>query len=175
MEDSQQTLSIAVIATDRLRQRCHAILARAEGPRVLSRGVRLAAAPRLLRRYQPSVLLLDAVESPLRALSALPTLRRLSPASRVILLGTDRTPREVILEGLRRGAYGHIAERDLPHHLSKAVRTVATRQPWLPRRLGAAIVAEFLTARSGSNGRPRTRLRLIRGGGGRVTHGAGTP
>jgi len=42
------------------------------------------------------------------------------------------------------GAWGHLAERHLSRDLSKAVRMVAARQPWLPRRLSAAIVAELV-------------------------------
>jgi DNA-binding NarL/FixJ family response regulator len=159
-----QTLSVAVIATDELQQRCQTILARARSVRVLSRGVDLAGASRLVRRHRPNVLLLDAVEFPVQALGLLPTLRRLSPTTGVILLSKDRTPTAVVLEGLRRGAWGHLTERDLSRCLPKAVRTVAAREPWLPRRLGAVIVAELRAAGRASRRRPRPRLRLIRGG-----------
>jgi hypothetical protein len=37
-----------------------------------------------------------------------------------------------------------VAERDLSRDLPKAVRIVADRQSWLPRRLSAAIVAELI-------------------------------
>jgi len=164
VEPSPQILSIAVVARDALRQRCQAILASAPGPRVLSRGVGLAGARQLLRRYRPSVLLLDAVEAPLQALGVLPSLRRLSPTTGVILLSGDRTPTKVVLEGLRRGAWGYLTERDLPYYLPKAVCTVASREPWIPRRLGAAIVAELRAALQAPNGRAQPRLRLIRGG-----------
>jgi DNA-binding NarL/FixJ family response regulator len=164
VDGSPQTLAIAVVASDELRQRCHRILARARGRRVQSRGVGFAGASQLLRRYRPSVLLLDAVVSPLQALGILPNLRRLSPTTGVILLSGDRTPTAVVLEGLRRGASGYLTERDLSRHLSKAVCTVASGEPWVPRRLGAAIVAELRAAHQASNGRQRTRFRLIRGG-----------
>ena len=36
------------------------------------------------------------------------------------------------------------AEGDLSRDLAKAVRMVAARQPWLPRRLSAPIVAELI-------------------------------
>jgi DNA-binding NarL/FixJ family response regulator len=139
-------LSVAVLATDELLNRCQAILARAGILRVLGRGVGLAGAPHLLRRYRPHVLLLDAIESPLRALEALPGLRQLSPTTSVILVGRNGTSTDVVLEGVRRGARGHLRERDLPGCLPKAVCTVAAGQPWLRRRLGAAIVAELRAA-----------------------------
>ena len=110
------------------------------------------------------MLLLDAVEAPLQALGVLPSLRRLSPTTGVILLSGDRTPTKVVLEGLRRGAWGYLTERDLPYYLPKAVCTVASREPWIPRRLGAAIVAELRAALQAPNGRAQPRLRLIRGG-----------
>jgi two-component system response regulator NreC len=157
------TLSVAVIATNERRQRCLAILAKAGVLRVVSPGVGLVSAPRLLRRHRPNVLLLDAVEFPRRALGMLPTLRRLSPTTGVILLGKNGTRLDVVLEGLRRGAWGHLRERDLSRDLPKAVRTVATRQPWFPRQLGAVIVAELRAASRAPKRRPRPRLRLIRG------------
>ena len=164
MERSPQTLSVAVVASDQLRQRCHAILAGTRGDGVQSRGVGFAGAPGLLRRYRPRVLLLDAVASPLQALGVLPSLRRLSPTTGVILLSRNRTPTAVLLEGLRRGAWGYLTERDLPRHLPKAVCAVADGEPWISRRLSAAIVAELRAIRQAANGRQRTRLRLIRGG-----------
>lgn len=139
-------LSVAVVASDQLRERCQAILANAGIFRVLGRGVGLAGASHLLRRHRPHVLLLDAVESPLHALDVLPGLRRLSPTTNVILVGRNGTSTDVVLEGVRRGARGHLSERDLPLCLPKAVRTVATGEPWLRRRLGAAIVADLRAA-----------------------------
>jgi DNA-binding NarL/FixJ family response regulator len=153
-----------VVAGDGLRQRCLAILASACGPRLRSRGVGLEGGARLLRRFRPHVLLLDAVESPLRALGMLPALRRLSPATGIILLGGNRTPTAVVLEGLRRGASGHLAEREIARQLPKAVHMVAIRQSWLPRALGAALVAELRAAAQRSNGHRPARLRLVRGG-----------
>ena len=89
------------------------------------------------------MLLLDAVRSPRRALGILPALKRLSPGTGVVLLGRRRASTALLLEAVRRGAWGHLAERDLSRDLPKAVRMVAARQSWLPRRLSAAIVAEL--------------------------------
>jgi DNA-binding NarL/FixJ family response regulator len=50
---------------------------------------------------------------------------------------------EVVLDGVRGGALGHISEDDLARDLQKAIHTVARGEPWLPRRLSAAIVAEL--------------------------------
>lgn len=134
-------LSIVVAANAELRLRCQTILA---GQRISSRGVSLAGAHRLLRWYRPRVLLLDAIRSPHRALDALPALKRLSPETGVLLLGRRRPSTPRLLNAARRGAWGHVAERDLPRDLPKAVRMVAERQSWLPRRLSAAIVAALV-------------------------------
>jgi len=134
-------LSIVVAANTGLRLRCQTILA---GQRISSRGVSLAGAPRLLRLYRPRVLLLDAIGSPHRALDALPALKRLSPETGVLLVGRRRPAAPTLLNAARRGAWGHVAERDLPRDLPKAVRMVAERQSWLPRRLSAAIIAELI-------------------------------
>jgi len=124
---SQVNLSIVIAAGAALRLRCQTILAH-----------------RLLRRYRPSVLLLDAACSPRHTLATLPVLKRLSPDTGVVLLGHRRASTGLLLEAVRCGAWGHLAERDLSRDLAKAVRMVAARQPWLPRRLSAPIVAELI-------------------------------
>jgi DNA-binding NarL/FixJ family response regulator len=134
-------LSIVVVADASLRRRCHAILA---AEHITSRGATLAGARRVLRRYRPNVLLLDATRSPRRALAALPPLRRLSRNAGVLLLGRRRASGTLLVEAACRGAWGHLAARDLSRDLPKAVRMVADRQCWLPRRLSAAIVAELI-------------------------------
>lgn len=79
----------------------------------------------------------------MRALSMLPIIKRVSPASRLILIGGRGTSIDMLLEAVRRGAYGHISEEDLARDLPKAIHTVAGGEAWLPRHLGAAIVAEL--------------------------------
>ena len=138
---SEANLSIVVVADAALRLRCQTILAE---QRIASRGTSLAGAHRVLRRYRPRVLLLDAARSPRRAFGALPALKRLSPDTGVVLLGRRRASTTLLLEAVRRGAWGHLAERDLSRDLPKAVRMVAARQSWLPRRLSAAIIAELI-------------------------------
>jgi len=138
---SEANLSIVVVADAALRRRCQTILAE---QRMASRGTSLAGAHRVLRRYRPRVLLLDAARSPRRAFGALPALKRLSPDTGVVLLGRRRASTTLLLQAVRRGAWGHLAERDLSRDLPKAVRMVAARQSWLPRRLSAAIVAELI-------------------------------
>jgi hypothetical protein len=95
------------------------------------------------------VLLLDAAPSARRALSVLPVLKNLSPATGVVLLGRRRASTTLLMKAVRRGAWGHLAGADLSRDLPKAVRMVAARQPWLPRRLSAAIVAELLARGDG--------------------------
>ena len=90
------------------------------------------------------MLLLDAACSPRHTLAALSALKRLSPDTSVVLLGRRRASIPLLLEAVRRGAWGHLAEHDLSRDLPKAVRMVAAGQPWLPRRLSAAIVAELV-------------------------------
>ena len=151
---SLEALSVAVIAAPRVRRHCRAILAQAGQAPAAARGAELSGAARLLQSYRPATILLDALTSPLRALFVLPTLKRLSPASRIVLIGAESTPVKFILAALRRGAAGHIAARDLSRDLPKALRTVATGEPWLSRQLGAAIVAEI---RSASNPRSHAK------------------
>ena len=138
---SQANLSIVIVADAALRLRCQTILAK---QRIASRGASLAGARRLLRRYRPSVLLLDVASSPRHTLAALSALKQLSPDTSVVLLGRRRASTSLLLEAVRWGAWGHLAERDLSRDLAKAVRMVAARQPWLPRRLSAPIVAELI-------------------------------
>jgi len=148
METTSRPVSVAVIAPQLVRQHCRAILAEAGTPPAASRGAQLAGAARLLRSYRPAAILLDALTSPLRALFVLPTLKRLSPQSSIIVIGGESTPIKFILAALRRGASGHIAAPDLSRDLPKALRTVAAGEPWLSRQLSAAIVAEMRSASS---------------------------
>jgi DNA-binding NarL/FixJ family response regulator len=157
------TLAIAVLGADHLQQRCHTILARERELRVVSHDSRLTGAPRALRRHRPDVVLLDAITSPVHALGVLPALKRLNPTTGVLVVGRDGAPTGVILEALRRGASGHLSEGDLPGYLTKAIRTVATREAWIPRTLGSAIVAELHAARPRRSRRPKRHLRLVLG------------
>ena len=134
-------MSVAIVGEPALRLRCQTILAR---ERIASRGTSLADAARLLRRHRPGVLLLDATRWPKRALSALPTLRAVSPHTGVLIVGRRRASTTTLLRAVRQGAWGHLAAPDLPHDLVKAVRMIAARQTWLPRRLSAAIVADLV-------------------------------
>jgi DNA-binding NarL/FixJ family response regulator len=138
---SEANLSIVVVADATSRLRCQTILAE---HRIASRGASFAGAGRLLRRYRPHVLVLGAARSPRRALDALPALKRLSPETGVVVLGRRRASTKLLMDAVRRGAWGHLAERDILRDLPKAVRMVAARQPWLPRRLSAAILAEVI-------------------------------
>jgi len=148
VETTSQPVSVAVIAPQSVRRHCRAILAEAGTPPAASRGAQLAGASHLLRSYRPATILLDALTSPLRALFVLPTLKRLSPQSSIIVIGGESTPIKFILAALRRGASGHIAARDLSRDLPRALRTVANGEPWLSRQLSAAIVAEIRNASS---------------------------
>jgi DNA-binding NarL/FixJ family response regulator len=139
-------LSVLVVASAVLRRRCQAVLA---DHHIASHGVSLAEAPRLLRRYRPRVLLLDAVPSTRRALGILPVLKHLSPATGVVLLGRRRASTPLLMDAVRRGAWGHLAGSELSRDLPKAVRMVAARQPWLPRRLSETILAELLARGDG--------------------------
>jgi DNA-binding NarL/FixJ family response regulator len=131
------------------------------------RGAGPANAASLLRRYRPGTILLDAAPSPVQALALLPTIRRLSRASKVILIGASSTPTAFLLEALRRGACGHLASRDLRRWLATAVSTVARGEAWVSRHLASAIVAEMRRQLAPAHTTPR--LRLIRGRGERGT------
>jgi DNA-binding NarL/FixJ family response regulator len=136
------SLSVAIVAALPMRRHCQAILTHADGGR-WPRPIEVVSARRLLQRQRPAVLLLDAVAAPRRALSVVPIVRRLSPTTRLIVIGRKAAPTEVVLDGVRGGALGYISEDDLARDLQKAIHTVADGEPWLPRRLGAAIVAEL--------------------------------
>ena len=135
-------VSVAIVAALPMRRHCQAILTHTTGAR-WPRRIEVVSARRLLQRQRPAVLLLDAVGAPRRALAVVPIVRRLSPTTRLIVIGRKAAPTDVILAGVRGGALGHISEADLARDLQKAIHTVAGGEPWLPRRLGAAIVAEL--------------------------------
>ena len=128
-----------------MRRHCQAILTHAD-PARWPRRIEVVSARSLLHDAPPAVLLLDAVGSPQRALSVLPIIRRLSPTTRLIVIGRSSAPTAALLEAVRGGAFGHIGEDALARDLPKAIHTVANGEPWLPRRLDAAIVANLRLA-----------------------------
>jgi len=121
-----------------------------------SRGTSLAGAHRVLRRYRRACCC-SMPRAPRRA-SGHCRAEALSPDTGVVVLGPGaHRPKRCFCTPCV-GARGAPAERDLSRDLPKAVRMVAARQSWLPRRLSAAIVAE-----SSSAATPRKGLTMVLG------------
>lgn len=78
---------------------------------------------RLTTEYKPDVVLLDINMPKMTGLRALPEIKRIHPAARVVILtGRDETP--YIMEALRNGANGYILKTAEEADLIKAVKDV---------------------------------------------------
>jgi DNA-binding NarL/FixJ family response regulator len=105
-------------------------------------GTRLAA---MLSALTPSVVLVDVALLGARGAADIATLRRLSPATRVILVSEAPAEREG-LTAFRAGARGY-CHRDLdPALLPKAIEVVQKGEIWAGRALIARLVEELGTA-----------------------------
>ncbi len=86
------------------------------------------------RELKPDIVLLDVGLGPMDGFEAARQIGDVSPASRVIFLGTV-TPSDLIGVVLTIGAYGYIAKRDVVLELVPALETVAEGKRFFSRSL----------------------------------------
>lgn len=126
---------ITVVIAEEERERratCQRILANERGIRVVGEAGTVAetlAASRLA----PRILLVDS-KLALGDGVVLPTLRRSSPRTRVIVL-TGQSSGPALLDALAHGAHGVLNRRLLRALLGKAIRRVAAGESWVPRKM----------------------------------------
>jgi DNA-binding NarL/FixJ family response regulator len=99
------------------------------------------AAVELALRQRPQVMLMDAATPGLNCLSALREVRRLVPATRVVLLAADTGP--LLVSALRAGAAGFLVQHREPVELVKAVRGAADGQVVLCPAVTRALVEQL--------------------------------
>jgi two-component system response regulator NreC len=132
-----------VIADDHLvvRSGLRMVLERAGGFEVVSEAGDADSALRTVLGHKPAILVLDLnMPGELTSLDAIPRVREVSPATRVVVLTMQDDP-QFARRALRAGAAGYVLKEAADDELVDAVRRVAGGGTYLNPRLGAMLAA----------------------------------
>jgi DNA-binding NarL/FixJ family response regulator len=97
---------------------------------------------RSLKSMRPDVLLLDLSSPLFGGFHEIPSLRRLSASTKIVLL-TDSPDRKEWLSGLKAGAWGYCEKNGGPALLKKVVETMQHGEIWASRALVADMIEEL--------------------------------
>lgn len=145
---------ITVVVADEENERrasCVRVLALEPGIRVVGEAGTAEETLRLARLV-PRILLVDASLVLREGFALLPTFRRWSPDTKVIVL-TGRSSGVSLLPALALGAQGYLNRRLMRPLLPKAVRKVDGGEPWISRKLLPRVIEILM--RLGATARPR--------------------
>jgi two-component system, NarL family, nitrate/nitrite response regulator NarL len=114
----------------------------------------------VLRELKPAVLLLDLNLRRLSGIQNIPSIQKLSPSTKIIVL-TEFPRLSEELSVLKLGAKGYSGKDISEDLLRKAVKIVQRGELWIGRKMISILLAEVLPA-NGKNGvLPTTRPRLL--------------
>lgn len=132
-----------VIADDHhvVRTGLRLILEAEEGFEVRAEADDVQSARRYVRAHRPKVLVLDLNMPGESSLTAIPSLRKESPETQIVVLTMQDDP-AFAREALRAGALGFVLKRAAENELIEAVRLAAQGELYLNPQLGARIVVE---------------------------------
>jgi len=117
------------------------VLERAGGFEVVSEAGDADSALRTVLGHKPTVLVLDLnMPGPLSSFDAIPRVKEVSPATRVVVLTMQEDP-EFARRALRAGAAGYVLKESADDELVEAIRRVADGATYLNPSLGAALAA----------------------------------
>src|SRR5947207_6192976 len=117
------------------------VLERAGGFEVVSEAGDADSALRTVLGHKPSVLVLDLnMPGKLTSLEAIPRVKDVSPATRIVVLTMQEDP-EFARQALRSGAAGYVLKESADDELVEAIRRVADGATYLNPSLGAALAA----------------------------------
>jgi two-component system response regulator NreC len=132
-----------VLADDHavVRSGLRMVLEREGDLEVVSEAGDAETALRMALGHKPAVLVLDLnMPGELSSLDAIPRVRDVSPATRVVVLTMQEDP-EFARRALRAGAAGYVLKESADHELVDAVRRAAAGDTYLNPRLGAMLAA----------------------------------
>lgn len=92
---------------------------------------------------QPDILLMDHTMPLLNGLEALRQIKKLVPATRVIIL-TMHTNEEYIFQFLQAGAEGYLVKQTVPTDLVDAIRAVHAGQSFLSPSISRTVIDEYV-------------------------------
>ncbi len=134
--------------------------------RIVGEAADLVGTVEQVERHRPTVLLLDLSFLGTRSLDILPTVRAVSPASRVLILTMHNDP-DSARDSLAAGAHGFLPKDAAAGELVAAIDALAAGGRYLHPALGAALFAQDTDPDGMLSGREREVLGLIADG---LTH-----
>lgn len=113
-----------------------------------------------VRRHRPDVALVDIRMPRLDGLSAAAQIRRLVPATGVVMLTTFGED-EYISRAIAAGAAGFLLKSGDPRELTAGVRAVAAGAAYLSPRVAHRVITELAGTRLGAGAAARTRVAVL--------------
>lgn len=92
-----------------------------------------------IARLRPDVILLDITMPGLSGIDALPSMREMSPKSRILMV-TNHEGESFVREALEKGADGYLSKDSDPDELAMAIRSVVRGQPFISPKVARSIV-----------------------------------
>lgn len=111
----------------------------------------------LVRRHRPAVVLLDIRMPRLDGLTAAAEIRRLAPATGVLMLTTFGED-DYIARAITLGAAGFLLKSGDPRDLTAGIHAVAAGAAYLSPRIAHRVITELAGTRFGTGAAARTRL-----------------
>jgi DNA-binding NarL/FixJ family response regulator len=141
-----------------VRAGIRALLQNLTGVQVVAEASDGREALRLVKTYQPDVVLMDIAMAGLNGLEATARLTKEFPAVRVIILSMHSTE-EYVAQALRAGAAGYLLKDAAAAELELAVTSVARGETYLSPAVSKHVIADYLRragggAASGDEGTP---------------------
>ncbi|MCM4080527.1 response regulator transcription factor [Actinoplanes sp. TRM88002] len=116
----------------------------------------------LVRRHRPAVVLMD-IRMPRRdGLAAAAEIRRVAPATGVLMLTTFGED-EYIVRAIAAGAAGFLLKSSDPRELTAAIRAVAAGAAYLSPRVAHRVITELAGARLGAGAEARSKVDSLTG------------
>ena len=125
-----------------MRRGLVALLGQDDGLLVVGEAGDAAEAQRLAQRLQPQVILLDNHLPGVKGVDAIPGLREVAPASRVLMLTVSEDAQD-LATALRNGAQGYLLKTIDGDLLAQAIRRAARGEPVVSPELMGKLVAAF--------------------------------
>jgi two-component system, NarL family, response regulator NreC len=114
-----------------------------------------------VERHRPDVLVLDLRMPGEPSLPAIPRLRELCPATRVVVLTAQRDP-SFAGEAMRLGTAGYVPKEAAGRQLVRAIRMAAEGGTYLEPRLGARLAADAAAAKRSAPELTERELEVLR-------------
>ena len=157
------TIPVLIVDDEALiRAGLRAILANDPGIDVVAEADDGDSAVEAVRRHRPAVALVDIRMPRLDGLTAAAEIRRLAPATGVLVLTTFGED-EYITRAIAAGATGFLLKSGDPRELTAGIRAVAAGAAYLSPRVAHRVITELAGTRLGAGAAARTRVAALTG------------